>query len=265
MDKGNLKLDKEKRDLLIVRKFVSSEDIEKKDIGKSVEEPEKKKINRVSTGIPGLDKITEGGFIPNSVVMVSGEAGTGKTIFATQFIWNALCMGENGLYVTLQQTAGDIKKDVATFGRDFDKAEEIGQCRILYTEPQDMKKIIALILRNVRDLKAERVVIDSITMLAEYAEKERDIRFHLSRLLQGLKKMGITALVTSEVEEGSHNLSKFGIEEYLVDGVVVLKCGVDVGLGGKPRSLYVKKLRRTSHDLNIHPFEISDRGIKVIG
>jgi len=260
MDKGSIKLDKEKRDLLIVKKFVSGEDLEK-----PVEKPVEKKIDRVSSGISGLDKIIDGGFIPNSVVMVSGEAGTGKTILCTQYIWNALCMGENGLYVTLQQTADDIKKDVAIFGRDFTKAEELGQCRILYTEPQDMKKIIAIILRNVRDLNAKRVVIDSITMLAEYAERKRDIRFHLTRLIQELKKMGVTALVTSEVEEGSHTLSKFGVEEYLVDGVVALKCGVDVGLGGKPRSLYVKKMRRTNHDLNIHPFEISERGIKVIG
>jgi KaiC/GvpD/RAD55 family RecA-like ATPase len=260
MNKSDLKLDKEKRDILIVKKFVSGKDLE--DLP---EEASKEKIERVSTGVKGLDKIINGGFIPNSVVMVSGEAGTGKTILATQYIWNALCMGENGLYVTLQQTADEIKKDVAMFGRDFDKAEKMGQCRVLYTEPQDMKKIIAIVLKNVRDLNAKRVVIDSITMLAEYAERKRDIRFHLTRLIQELKKMGVTALVISEVEEGSHNLSKFGVEEYLVDGVVVLKCGVDVGLGGKPRSLYVKKLRRTSHDLNIHPFEISERGIKVIG
>jgi len=255
---GSLKLNKENRDLLIVKKFISEENIDK-----VTEEPIKKE-DRVSSGIPGLDKIINGGFIPNSVVMVSGEAGTGKTIFCTQFIWNALCMGENGLYVTLQQTADEIKKDVAIFGRDFNKAEQLGQCRILYTEPQDMKKIIAIILRNVRDLNVKRVVIDSITMLAEYAERKRDIRFHLSRVIQELKKMGVTALVTSEVDEGSNDLSKFGVEEYLVDGVVVLKCGVDVGLGGKPRSLYVKKMRRTNHDLNIHPFEISERGIKVI-
>jgi len=259
MEKEGLTLDKEKRDLLIVKKFISSEDV-----GKLTEESVEKKIDRISTGIPGLDNIIGGGLIPNSVVMVSGEAGTGKTIFCTQFIWNALCMGENGLYVTLQQTADEIKKDVAIFGRDFKRAEELGQCRIIYTEPQDMKKIIAIILRNVKDLNAKRVVIDSITMLAEYAERKRDIRFHLSRLIQELKKMGVTALVTSEIEEGSAGLSKFGVEEYLVDGVIVLKCGVDVGLGGKPRSLYVKKMRRTNHDLNIHPFEISERGIKVI-
>ncbi len=260
MNKSNLKLNKEKRDLLIVKKFISDEDIER-----ASKKPIIKPTDRISTGIPGLDKLIGGGLIPKSVVMLSGEAGTGKTIFATQFIWNALCTGENGLYVTLQQTADEIKNDVAIFGRDFRKAEEIGQCRVLYAEPQDMKKIIAIILKNVKGLNAKRVVIDSITMLAEYAEKERDIRFSLSRLIQELKKMGITALVTSEVEEGTHALSKFGIEEYLVDGVIVLKCGVDVGLGGKPRSLYVKKLRRTSHDLNIHPFEISDKGIRVIG
>jgi KaiC/GvpD/RAD55 family RecA-like ATPase len=256
---ADFKKDEERRDLLIVKKFLSEPELEKLS-----EEAVVKKKDRVSTGIPGLDNIIEGGFIPNSVVMISGETGTGKTIFCTQFIWNALCLGENGLYVSLQQTADEIKKDVAIFGRDFRRAETLGQCRIIYTEPQDMRKIIAIILRNVKELKAKRVVIDSITMLAEYAEKKRDIRFHLSRLIQELKEMGVTALVTSEIDERTSSLSKFGIEEYLVDGVIALKCGVDVGLGGKPRSLYVKKMRRTNHDLNIHPFEISERGIKVI-
>jgi KaiC/GvpD/RAD55 family RecA-like ATPase len=219
---------------------------------------------RIPSGLPGFDELIGGGFIPNSIVMVSGEAGTGKTLFCTQFIWNALCMGENGVYITLQQTADEIKKDVAIFGRDFSRAEQLGQCRIIYVEPQSMKDIVNAIIKNVKAIQAKRLVIDSITMICEYAEKKKEIRFNLSRLFEEIKKMGVTTLVISEVEEGSEGISRFGVEEFMVDGVIVLKCGVDVGLGGKPRSLYVKKMRRTSHDMNIHPFEITERGIKVI-
>jgi len=223
-----------------------------------------KSTHRIPSGIPGFDELVGGGFIPNSIVLVSGEAGTGKTLFCTQFIWNALCMGENGVYITLQQSAEDIRRDVAQFGRDFSRAEKLGQCRIIFVEPQNMKDIVNAIIRNVKAVKAKRLAIDSITMICEYAEKRRDIRYNLSKLFEEIKKMGVTTLAISEVEEGSNSISRFGVEEFLVDGVVVLKCGVDVGLGGKPRSLYVKKLRRTSHDMNIHPFDISERGIKVI-
>lgn len=255
--------EREKSDLLSMRKFISPTGPQRP-LTQQPMKTLKKNDNRIPSGIPGFDKMIDGGFIPDSIVMVSGEAGTGKTLFCTQFIWNTLCIGENGVYITLQQTAEEIKKDVDALGRDFVNAEELGQCRITYIEPQEMKNIVNTILKNVKEIKAKRLVIDSITMICEYAEKRKDIRFNLGRLFTEIKKMGVTTLVISEVKEGSECISRFGIEEFMVDGVIVLKCGVDVGLGGKPRSLYVKKMRRTAHDLNVHPFEITERGIKVI-
>ncbi len=224
----------------------------------------KKNNYRIPSGIPGFDELIGGGFVPNTIILVSGEAGTGKTLFCTQFIWNALCMGENGVYVTLQETVDEIKKDVVFFGRDFSRAEQLGQCRIVKAEPQNMKDIVNAIIKNVRAIGAKRLAIDSITMICEYADKKKDIRYQLSRLFGEIKKLGVTTLAISEIEEGSEAISRFGIEEFMVDGVIVLNCGVNVGLGGTPRSLYVKKMRRTSHDLNIHPFEITEKGIKVI-
>ena len=226
-------------------------------------EPIPKKSNRIPSGVLGLDELIEGGFIPKSVIMVSGETGTGKTIFATQFIWNALCIGENGVFISLQQTSDEIKNDVALFGRDFRRAEDLGQCRIVYIEPQDIRKIVPTIIKNVKDIKAKRLVIDSITLISEYSENALHVRENLAHLFNQLKTLGVTTLVTSEVEEGSHLLSRHGIEEFLVDAVIVLKVGIDV-VGGKPRSLLIKKMRRTNHDLNTHPFEITDRGIRLI-
>jgi len=252
-----------KDELSSINELTSIDQNLKQITGKTVE-PVIKKFERVPSGVPGLDELIEGGFVPNSVVMISGEPGTGKTIFCTQFIWNALCMGDNGVYITLQQTADEIRNDVAIFGRDFRRAEEMNQCRVIFIAPQDMKKIIEIILKNVKEIKAKRLVIDSISMICEYAEKRRDIRFNLGYLIIQLKKMGVTTLVASEVEEGSNLLSRNGVEEFLVDGVISLKCGIDV-VGGRPRSLYIKKLRRTKHDLNTHPFEITDKGIRVIG
>lgn len=223
----------------------------------------KEAIHRIPTGITTLDKLLEGGFIPNAAILISGEAGTGKTIFCSQFIWNALCTGENGVYITLQQSVEDIKNDLEMFGRDFVKAEQIGQCRFVYIEPQDIRKIVQKILKNVKEINAKRLVIDSITLIGEYADKSKDIRYNLIYLVKELKRMGVTTLMVSEVDERSDGISRFGIEEFIADGVVILKCGVDV-VGGRPRSLIIKKMRRTKHDLNTHSFEITERGIKII-
>jgi len=228
---------------------------------KDLDETKISKTSRISTGVPGLDEKLQGGFVPNSTVLVTGEAGTGKTIFCTQFIWNALCLGENGVYVTLQQSPEEIKNDVLPFGRDFYSAEVRGQARIIYIEPtDDVNKVVKEILKHVKDVGAKRLVVDSITLIGEQA---KDVRKSLSYLVRELKTIGVTTVITSEVEEGSKKISKFGIEEFIVDGVIILRCGADI-VGDRPRSLQIKKMRRTKHDLHYHPFEITERGIRVI-
>lgn len=235
-------------------------DITPPKLNDKLEETKIKKTTRIMTGIPGLDNLLNGGFIPNSVVLIAGEAGSGKTILCTQFIWNALCMGENGVYVTLQQEPNDIKNDVILFGKDFYAAEVRDQVRVIYTEPDNLDKIIKTILKNVKEINAKRLVIDSITLLGE---QSKDVRRNLNYLVRELKRMGVTTLITAEIPEGSDKISKFGIEEFIVDGVIVLRCGADVA-GNLPRSLEIKKMRRTKHDLNYHPFEIADNGIRII-
>lgn len=224
-----------------------------------IEKPIVKRPERVPSGIPGLDDLLEGGFIPNSIVMISGEAGSGKTILCTQFIWNALCLGENGVYVTLQQPPQEIKNDVATFGRDFDIAEKKDQVRIVYADPQDLKKLVVLILKNIKEINAKRLVIDSISLIGE---QTREVRKSLTYLVRELKRLGVTTLMTSEIEEGTNKLSRFGIEEFIVDGVIVLQY-MKYAAGNVPRSLFIKKMRRTRHGMDIYPFDITDKGLVV--
>jgi circadian clock protein KaiC len=219
----------------------------------------KKPMSRVPTGIPGLDPLLEGGFVPGSTILVSGEAGSGKTIFCTQFIWNALCMGENGVYITLQESPEDIKQDIMSFGRDFEVAEKRDQLRIIYAEPHDLKKLVKTITKNVKDINAKRLVIDSITLIGEEAKNVRRTLINLCRIL---KSLGITSLLISEVEEETKKLGRFGIEEFIVDGVILLQY-MEYAAGGATRSLLIKKMRRTKHGTDVYPFEITDKGIVV--
>jgi KaiC/GvpD/RAD55 family RecA-like ATPase len=217
------------------------------------------KIPRIATGIPGLDNLLEGGFIPNSTILISGEAGSGKTIFCTQFLWNALCMGENGVYVTVQESPEDIKNDIMSFGRDFNDAIKRNQLRIIYKEPHKLEDLVKDIIKNVKQINAKRVVIDSVTLIGE---EVKNVRRSLIYLVRILKSLGVTTLLISEIEEETKKLSKFGVEEFIVDGVIVLQY-LEYAAGGATRSLLIKKMRRTNHGKDIYPFEITKKGIVV--
>ncbi|MCD6399073.1 MAG: KaiC domain-containing protein, partial [Candidatus Aenigmarchaeota archaeon] len=93
------------------------------------------KIERIKTGITGLDKLIDGGFVKGSSVLVTGAAGTGKTIFCCQFLWEGLKNGENCMYITFEELPEEIKGDAAVFGWDFDKYEKNGKLIISYRDP----------------------------------------------------------------------------------------------------------------------------------
>ena len=112
---------------------------------------------RCISGIPGLDPLIEGGFLENSVNLVTGETGTGKTIFCSQFLWNGLQKGETGLYITLEERPEDIKADAMLFGWDFDSFEKKGLCRLIYHDPAQVNNLGSVIIDEIKNIKAKRV------------------------------------------------------------------------------------------------------------
>ncbi|MCK5373162.1 MAG: AAA family ATPase, partial [Candidatus Aenigmarchaeota archaeon] len=199
-------------------------------------------INRVKTGVPGMDKLMEGGIPEGSVVLLSGGAGCGKTTFSCQFIMEGLNNGENCLYITLEESPEDIKKDALQFGWDLSKHESSGAFRIMYYDPFELKEIITRLKDLITVNKIKRLVIDSITLFGLYLKEEYNIRKELYHLVAALKETGCTALLLSEVTEGdSKKFSRYGVEEFVADGVIVLYY---MGLGeGIFRNIEVRKMR----------------------
>jgi KaiC/GvpD/RAD55 family RecA-like ATPase len=220
-------------------------------------------LQRVQTGIPGFDKLIEGGLLQKSTYLVSGGVGSGKTIFSMQFLYNgATKYNEPGVFLSFEEPIIDIKRDVSRFGWDIDKLEQGNKLRILHEEPYNVDKFSNIIEGAIYEIGAKRLVIDSTSVFGLALQTEHDFRMKLFELSRLLEKMGVTTLLTSEVVENSNGLSRFGVEEFVVDGVVLLSY---LGMGEEySRSLVIKKMRATDHGQDVYPVEIDKDGIKVL-
>lgn len=220
------------------------------------------KVERIESGIPGLDELIEGGFVKGSVNLIAGSTGTCKTIFCSQFIWHGLQKGERGLYITLEESAEDIKAEALQFGMDFDKYIKQGKCTVEYVYPKTFSDLVSEILGRIKEVNASRFVLDAVTLLGFYMEGAERLRDKVFTLFQKLKALGVTALVVSEIPEGSKVLSKFGFEEFVADSVITFHY-LEYVAGGTPRSIVIRKMRRTNHGTDIYLFEITEKGIVV--
>jgi KaiC/GvpD/RAD55 family RecA-like ATPase len=218
-------------------------------------------VERVTSGIIGLDKHMEGGFVKNSVNLVSGSTGTGKSIFGLQYIWHGLQKGENGVYISLEQEPEDISADVKMFGWDFSEYIDQKKCVIEFLSTWNLEELPIIVMDRIKEIQAKRFVLDSITLVCSELEPER-MRSEISEFMNKLKHSGATSLLVCEIPETSKALSTFGVEEYLVDGIIVLNY-LEFVAGGSPRSLLIRKMRRTKHGSDIYPFQITKKGIEL--
>ena len=224
------------------------------------------RIERVPTGIPGLDKLIEGGFVRGSVNLISGSAGTGKTIFGCQFLLEGLRRKEPGIYLTLEQERDEILKDVARFGwdKEFLYYEKKGLFRLVSEFPSKIRDLQEKVIESIERLNAKRFVLDSLTVAEMGWGEVKDVgklRREVFEFIRALKRTEATSLLIVEVPEESNKLSTFGFEEFVADGVILLHY---LGIGGEEFvNLQVRKMRNTNHSMNTHPFEITKNGIVI--
>ena len=217
-------------------------------------------LERVKTGIPGLDELVGGGIPKGSNVLVCGGAGTGKTILATQYLYNgAVQYGEPGLFVTLEGNVRDIAWNMENFQWDIKSLQDKNLLTIyrLNLEGarnndlviQRVEEQLSEIEREVKEIGAKRLVVDSTTVFGAYIDPSF-LRTTLFRFGDKLKNLGCTTLLTSETAPTKTSFSAFGVEEFVSDAIIALY------FTPPNRSLFVRKMRGTTHDKNPHPFDI---------
>lgn len=236
-------------------------------------------MERITTGIDGLDDKIQGGFVTGSVNLVVGKTGTGKTQFCASFLYAGAVNSEASVYITTEEREDDIKQDMLEmFGWDLNAMEQQKLLKFESVKPifpdkpmgDDMNRITRSYLMNltntiaeaIRAVNAKRVVLDSISILEMFISDKYLARVALMGLTEHLRQLGVTTVLTGEIGETSDGLSGSGIIEYLVDGVLRLDF-VPVSEDYK-RTITIRKMRRTNHSTLIHPFEMTPKGLKII-
>jgi circadian clock protein KaiC len=221
--------------------------------------------NRVPTGVDGLDSLIEGGFPRDSIILVAGNPGAGKTILAAQFVfYGATVEGEKGLYVSFAETRESFLRSMLRFGWDFAELERQNKVSVLdlsTTKEPGIQGNLNLILEKLTDLGAKRLVIDSFTALSMALKESADVRFLIHLLYRFLQRIGCTTIVISDIPWSSRRIG-WSVEEFITDGIILLRSRFDGGM--LRRTCNILKMRCTNHSLMTHDYEITDLGIRVI-
>ncbi|MHA1578720.1 MAG: ATPase domain-containing protein [Candidatus Freyarchaeota archaeon] len=242
-------------------------------------------IETVPSGIPGLDEMLNGGLPKGRAILVSGGPGTGKSILSAQFIYNgAKLYGIPGIIVSLEEPAQTIKENLISFGWDLDNLIDEKLLAIIDAAPIqrstesgnriyeiaaeshpilgersfNIENFVSLIHEKRRELKAERITVDSITNLTLQHKDLFQLRQDVLTLVRSLKATGVTSILTAE-SLNVQEMGRYGLEPFIAEGVILLYM---LRQGNtKIRALEIMKMRGIKHSMDAAFFKITENGI----
>ncbi|WP_445149523.1 circadian clock protein KaiC [Baekduia sp. Peel2402] len=232
-------------------------------------------VARATSGIEGLDPVTGGGLPSGRVTLVSGTAGSGKTLLAVQFLVAGIVDGdEPGVFVTFEERPQEIARNFRSFGWDIEGWQDEGKWAFVDASPDlsdelvvageyDLSSLVARVRHAVEEAGARRVAIDSTGSLIDQFGNMQIARRALLQIAAGLQDLDVTTVMTAERPDDFGPISRFGFEEFVADNVLILR---NVLADEKRRrTLEVLKLRGGSHLKGEHLFTIkAGRGMIVV-
>jgi circadian clock protein KaiC len=231
-------------------------------------------VEKLATGIATFDMIAEGGLPRNRTTLLSGTAGSGKTVFAMQFLAAGIEAGEHGVFVTFEESPADIRKNMRSFGWDLESWEVAGRLGMVDASPEpdqevvesgdyDLGALLARVEHAIGKVDAKRVAVDSLGAIFSQFSDQSVVRRELFRIASALKGMGVTAVLTAERTADYGPVARFGVEEFIADNVMILRNVLDEEK--RRRTIEILKFRGTDHQKGEFPFTIvEDGGIEVI-
>ncbi|MFH1663279.1 MAG: ATPase domain-containing protein [archaeon] len=229
--------------------------------------PKLGELKRIPSGIFGFDELIEGGFEKNSTILVTGSAGTGKTTFGLQFLYNgAKIYNDPGILISFEESRESYYRHSAEYGWDFKELEEKNLFRVLEYKPHQVGRLLEQgggpIKDAIQEMKAKRLVVDSITSYSllfkdEYQQRENTLRF-----FELLKKWDCTSMILSEMGPKEAETAK-GSVGFLVDSLISLYYEKKEEKDVRVHSLEILKMRGTKHTNKICALNFEKEGIKI--
>jgi circadian clock protein KaiC len=230
-------------------------------------------VEKLRTGISSLDIIAKGGLPKNRTTLISGTAGSGKTVFAVHFLAAGIELGEPGVFVTFEESAADVRKNMQSFGWDLTAWEEAGMLTFVDASPDpqidtvesggfDLGALVARVQNAVNKVKATRVSVDSLGAVFSQFSDQAMVRGELFRIASALKKMGVTAVLTAERTDDHGPVARFGVEEFIADNVMILRNALEDET--RRRTIEILKFRGCDHQKGEYPFTIVPHGGVIV-
>lgn len=222
---------------------------------------------RVPTGITGLDEMLGGGLLFNSIAVIKGAPGTGKSCLGMEFISRGITeFSEPGLIITFEEFPRQLYRDALSIGFDLRGFEREDKLRTIFTTPavflREIQQPGGIFDRTIEEVSARRVFVDSMTQLERITQDPVELREIMYTFLNGLLRYDLTAVVTQEDAfiTGNMSVAEAGLS-YIVDTIIQLRY-VEIN-SNIERALFVLKHRASDHDKRIRRMLITDEGIKV--
>ncbi len=220
-------------------------------------------VERISTGISGLDALMEGGIPKGFTVLIAGNPGTGKTVLTSHFLYDGLTKNENGVYVSFSEADYSFYNNADRFGmkfREFQKQNRFSFLDFSAVTQDGIQDALEEVFATIKETHAKRIVVDSFSAIFQAFENPNDARIALHVVLgKMLRAEGVTTLVIGEVPIGTINIGS-GIEEFVADGIIKLEHGIS---NASPFIVKVIKMRTTLIDRESHIGTIKEDGMVV--
>lgn len=220
---------------------------------------------RVISGIPGMDAMLGGGFIPASAILVRGAPGTGKTTFGLQYLLEGIKRGEPGLFISFEEFPESLYRDAASVGWDLAALEQEGRLQLIFTSPQVLLQSLSTpgskIMQTIQNHDVERVVLDSLSHFTQFIDDSHELRRAYHQVISAFRREGTTVLYLGEEMRTDYTSQERGRLSFVVDTIVMLRyLEIDSAI---ERAIVVLKMRSSAHDTAIHSYTIDQGGITV--